>query len=1023
MLVAWGALGIVSSSLFTRDVAAQTEQPSEQPPAEAPAPQQPPASDPPAADAAPPAAPSEPAAPAPTEPAAPTTEPAAPAEPAETAAVPPPESALGQVTVTGQREAQIQAGPLGSRSIQQTPFSVGQADAKQIKRVAATTIDAAFAYDASIRSNNSGVASGNTFSVRGQSVDLTFGYKYDGLAYPYWFQDQPIEALEQIQVLKGAGGFVYGYASPSGVVNFVSKRPTKEFRASANFSLRSSSIFRAHLDVGGPVRPGSKTAFRLNVVHEEGTLYNGAYNRNQFLSLWLQGEITPKLTWDVEGFYQRTWQQRQSNSIAFAPTITDLKPVSGTLNLGAPATTKWNDITQVTGRLNYQITPEWKASVALRRSVLDERFPGNSVRIDNNAGDYTLGLLNQNRLFFYTVGQAAIDGTFHTGPVLHNVVAGVDYLDVDFDYDYQPYVAAGRPTTNFDFGLKGNLYTGGVPDFGTNPAALQFQRPPDWFRYEEIRTRGAFASDTATWGDAELLAGVRYTSYKDTINEPVPPSFDYKESSATPVLALSYDIAQVARVYGSYVEALQRGGIAPPTAQNVGQSLGPLKSNQWEAGVKAQQTFWGGTLAAYRTTVPSEFVTMPLPGEALGRFVRDGERRYQGLELEAHVQPTKEWLVNGSTALLDAKQTKAQTPDLVGKTIPGTTAVQASAFLQYSPAYLDGLSVFGGIRYSGKSYGQTLDTFVFHPATVGDAGASYVKKLAANQLQLQANIQNLTNEYYWIPNATGTGLSAGAPRTFSVSVGLVTGGPDNGADGTSRASLAVNNAPAEKPDPYKDFWYIGLDAGVAQLAPTAFDIRARVQPLVGTERDALVVKHDAGLELDGELGYDFGLFRPEIEVTRKHAQVSQVKLEQAGIPVDTSGRPAGTYDDPGGDTEVLAFLFNGLIDFGDNEQTPWGFQAGAGVGLARINSHRWELEDNPSRPNVGAKPSFQNDNASSFAWQAQAGIRRRLTNRIDLTLKYRFFNVPSLNLFTANANEIEGNLTSHSVTLGTVINL
>ncbi|MET0795387.1 MAG: TonB-dependent receptor plug domain-containing protein, partial [Polyangiaceae bacterium] len=312
--------------------------------------------------------------------------------------------------MTGEREATIQTGPLGKRTILETPFSVAKADSKQISRVAATTIDAAFGYDASIRSNNSGVASGNTFSVRGQAVDLTFGYKYDGLAFPYWFQDQPIEAMEEIQVLKGAGGFVYGYASPSGVVNFVSKRPTKEFQTNVNLSYRTTSVVRALLDIGGPVAKGSKTLFRLNAVHEEGTLYNGAYNRNQFVSLWLQGEIAPKLTWSTSAFYQRTWQQKQSNGISFGPNVTSLAPVSGRLNLGAPATTKWNDITQVTGRLKYEISPDWNASVAVRHSVLDERFPGNTVRIDNNAGDYTLGLLNQNRLFYYNVGQASVDG-------------------------------------------------------------------------------------------------------------------------------------------------------------------------------------------------------------------------------------------------------------------------------------------------------------------------------------------------------------------------------------------------------------------------------------------------------------------------------------------------------------------------------------------------------------------------------------------------------------------------------------
>lgn len=1023
-VVGWGALGVLSSTVFSGALAVAQEPAPAAPAPSAPAPSAP----------TPPVAP-EPSAPEPSDPAAPEpSEPAAPVPPAPNASEPPVENpapppvdppsdiVLGAVVVTSQRDPAIEAGPLGTRSIYETPFSVGQADAEQLSRVAATTIDAAFNYDASIRSNNSGVASGNTFTVRGQNVDLTFGYKFDGLAFPYWFQDQPIEALEEIQVLKGAGGFVYGYASPSGIVNFVSKKPTKEFRASANLSLRSSNIFRAHLDVGGPVREGSSVAFRLNAVHEEGKLYNGATNKNQFASLWLQGDITPQLSWSVDGFYQRTWQERQSNSISIAPAVTELEPVSGKLNLGAPATTKFNDISQLTARLNYQINEDWKATASARYSALDERFPGNTVRIDNNEGDYTLGLLNQNRLFYYYVGQATLDGNVKTGPVEHNLVAGFDYLDVDYDYDYQPYTAPGRPTTNFNFGLTGNLYSPRVPDWGSDPAALGFQRPPDYFRYEEIRSRGVFLSDTLRLGDAELLAGLRYTSYADTVYEPVPPSPEFSEESVTPVVALSYDVLDGARVYASYVEAVQRGGIAPPTALNVGQSLGPLKSKQIEAGVKAQQRKWGGTLAAYRSTVPSDFVAPPLPGEELGRFVRDGERRYQGLELEARFEPTREWLLNGSTALLDAKQTQAADPALVGKRVPGPTSFQAAAFVQYSPASVDGLRVFGGVRHSGKAYGQVQNTFVYSPATVADVGIGYSTALSSNELQLQANVQNLTDEYYWIPNTTGTGLSAGAPRTFSVSVGVVGGGPGDEAAASENGGVAANPGPSSGGDERSGSWYFALKAGAVQLTPAAFDIRARVEPIPGFVSDGLLVKHTPGLDLGFGVGYDFGIFRPEFEVSHKQARLKQVKLYDASVPIDVSGRPAGTYDDPGGRTQVLASLFNALLDFGGDEATPWALQAGVGLGLARVNSYRWELEDSPTRPNVSDRPSFQNDNATSLAWQALGAVRRRLSERFDVTLEYRFFNVPSLDLFTTNANELQGDVRSHSLNLGTNIN-
>jgi iron complex outermembrane recepter protein len=1021
------ALGIFSSIVFSRGlVFAQAPAPAEPapPPAQpvvpppsqpAPAPEQAPA----APDAAQP--PAEAQSPAPADPstAPPPSEQAptgAAPEDAPNAAAPTEPDALGQVTVTAERDVpRIEAGPLGNRTIFETPFSVSQATSQQINRIAATTIDAALSYDASVRSNNSGVASGNTFSVRGQSVDLTNGYKFDGLAFPYWFQDQPVEGLSEIQVLKGTGGFVYGYASPSGVVNFVSKKPTKELEVRANLSLRSSSIWRAHVDIGGPLRKGQSTAFRLNAVHEEGTLYNGAENKNQFLTLWLQGDITRKLSWSVDGFYQRTWQARQSNGISLAPTVTHLEPVSGTLNLGSASTTKFNDVRQLTGRLRYEFSPDWSASVALRTSSLDERFPGNTVQVTSNTGDYQQGLLNQNRLFFYYVGQATVDGVFKTGPIVHKVVAGFDYVDINFEYDHQPYTATGLPTTTFSFNLTGNLYRGEVPDWGDNPAALAFQRPPDWFRYQEIRQRGLFVSDTLTYGPAELLVGARYTNYKETNNEPVRADTSYSENTATPIAALSYDIVGGVRAYTSYVEALQRGAQAPSNATNFGQSFGPLRSRQFEAGVKAQQRHWGGTLAGFRTTVPSDVLAAPPPGEMLGTWVRDGERRYQGVELAAHVSPEKQWLLNFSTAYLDAIQTQATDPNIVGKNVPGTTAFQASGNVQYSPSYIPGLRVFGGIRHSGKAYGLPMNTFVFSPATVGDVGLGYsFPTFAKSEIQLQGNISNVTGEQYWIPTATGNGLSAGAPRVFSVSVGLAPRGPD--ADAAAAIEEPTDNKDAAVPTGrLPKHWYIGLDAGVSLFSDQQYDVRARIDPTLGVAYDALEVKHRPGWAIGGQLGYDLGIFRTELDITRLQANLNEVQVNSTQVPIDSSGRPAGTYDNPGGTTRVLAFLLNGMFDVGGNEHTPWAVQAGGGIGLANVNSRRWALEDSVA-------PAFQVDNKNGLAWQVLAGVRRTLTERLDLTLKYRFFSVNDLDLFTTNANEINGTVSSHSITAGAAIN-
>lgn len=915
-----------------------------------------------------------------------------------------------EILVEGRRSTDvIEAGPLGSRTILETPFSVGTADTEQIKRIAATTIDAAFNYDPSIRSNNSGIASGNTFSIRGQSVDLTNGYKYDGLAFPYWFQDHPIEAVEQIQVLKGAGGFVYGYASPSGVVNFVSKKPTDELVVSANLGIRSSDIWRAHVDVGGPLSKDGSTAFRFNVVEEQGTLYNGAYNKNTFAQLWLQGDITPDLTWSVDGYYQRTWQARQSNTVSFTTAVTALAKINGAdFNLASDSTHKFNDINQVTGRLNYQVNSDWKVSGALRYSALDERFTGNTAQIYNNAGDYRIGVLGMNRKFTYYIGQLSFEGTFHTGAIEHTLVGGFDYLDINYDYDYNPYTATRTPTVSFDFNLTGNLHTGNVPDWayasytrsdGQVVTGRQFQRPPNWFRYQEIRQRGLFLSDTLKLGNAELMLGGRYTFYKEINDEPVLLDTRYNERSFTPVAALSYDVTRGARVYVSYVQALQRGAQAPADALNYGESFGPIKSRQLEAGIKVDRGDWGGTLAAFRSTVPSEFLNTDR------NWVRDGERRFQGIEFDAHWQATPELLLKAGAAYLDAIQTKASSPALVGKKVPGATAFQASGFIEYAPAFLPGFSAFGGVRYSGKAYGQVTNTFVYKAVTVGDAGISYQLPLEGRSATLSANVQNITNEGYWVPGSGGTTLTGGAPRTFSLNLAVSTGPIERADSSAGNLDGAISDSG----------FYIGAAAGGLKANRSDFDIRARVDPAQGIVRDGLRTSYKTGWEVAGRLGYDFGLLRTELELARQQFELKRAALASTAVPIDLAGSPAGTYDHPSGTTRIQSIMANGLFDIATGSR--WTLEVGGGIGIARVNQHRWTLEaDNADVP-------FAYENKVNFAWQALAGIRYGLTDRLEATLRYRYFNVNDVFLQTTTANALEGAFRSHNVLVGLNYNL
>ncbi len=62
-----------------------------------------------------------------------------------------------------------------------------------------------------------------------------------------------LEMLQQIEVLNGVGGAIYGPANPSGMFNFVPKRPTDAPVSSGDVRLRQSAVGTIRADVGGRV--------------------------------------------------------------------------------------------------------------------------------------------------------------------------------------------------------------------------------------------------------------------------------------------------------------------------------------------------------------------------------------------------------------------------------------------------------------------------------------------------------------------------------------------------------------------------------------------------------------------------------------------------------------------------------------------------------------------------------------------------------------------------------------------------
>uniref|UniRef100_UPI0025CBCB62 outer membrane protein n=2 Tax=Pseudomonadota TaxID=1224 RepID=UPI0025CBCB62 len=201
-------------------------------------------------------------------------------------------------------------------------------------------------------------------------------------------------------------------------------------------------------------------------------------------------------------------------------------------------------------------------------------------------------------------------------------------------------------------------------------------------------------------------------------------------------------------------------------------------------------------------------------------------------------------------------------------------------------------------------------------------------------------------------------------------------------------------------------WYVGAEFGGMIVEDIEYDITAATSG-TGT------VDSKYGYDVGGVTGYDFGSFRLEAEVAYKSAVVDGYS-STVGTPVLGAAGPGiaapGTYDYAGGRTSALSFMVNGLLDFGDDDSIQ-GF-IGGGVGVARVKS----------RIALNQRGSFLDDSDTVFAWQGIAGVRAPLTDNLDATLKYRFFNASNVKLVDVANRGFDGRFRSHSILGGLTYN-
>src|SRR6218665_1270625 len=213
-------------------------------------------------------------------------------------------------------------------------------------------------------------------------------------------------------------------------------------------------------------------------------------------------------------------------------------------------------------------------------------------------------------------------------------------------------------------------------------------------------------------------------------------------------------------------------------------------------------------------------------------------------------------------------------------------------------------------------------------------------------------------------------------------------------------------------------WYVGGDFGGMIVEDVGFNFGTGPFTAGGGGRGQVVANHDYGYDGALFVGYDLGRFRIEAEVAYKRARVDDIETVvrfpgAAGSPTPVGGNiTSTTYPAGGGRSSALSFMINGLLDFGDDDGVS-GF-VGGGVGMARVDYNNIRAFSNQG--------AAIDDSDTRFAWQVVAGVRQAISDNVDITVRYRFFNVDNIRTVDFRGLESESRFRSHSLLGGITFN-
>ncbi len=519
----------------------------------------------------------------------------------------------------------VQAGTFRNARVMDTPTTVNILPRALLDAQQALTIGDALKNSAGVNFTQTNPSVSTNASIRGIPIDNRANYRMNGSLPIINLIDIPLEDKDRVEVLKGVGSLYYGFTTPSGIINFVMKRPTADPVTALTLSGNQYGSYNGAADVSR--RFGDdKFGVRVNAAGGEvDTGVDRVLGHRALGSVAFDWDPTKNVSVRLDGeFIQKKIVE---SPLILLPTVGGVLTAANKLpplldprkNLGSNWMTTDAHEQNLLGHVEWRFLDNWSIMGEAgrsheRRDRHLSRFSnynpvnGNgTMREDINPNSYD----NQNY-------RSELAGGFETFGLVHQLSIGASYnRRVSQTFVPKAYTSLGA--TNY---FNPVLF---APVAGPAADLLQTSAP--------IIDKGGYLFDKISWSSwVDVLAGVRRNKYESqTINVATKAATTrYAAEKTSPSGAIVVKPMTNLRLYVSYMEGLEEGGLAPNTTKNAGSVLPPGITKQKEVGLKATPIEpLMLTLAYFDIKRPSAYT------DATNTYVPLGRTSYKGVEASA----------------------------------------------------------------------------------------------------------------------------------------------------------------------------------------------------------------------------------------------------------------------------------------------------------------------------------------------------------------------------------------------------